>query len=119
MGEVISAATNVNTSPSPSTTNTAAMADQEYNPEEAAELKRKRAFRKFSYRGIDLDQLLDLSSEQLRDVVHARARRRFNRGLKREPMGLIKKLRKAKQEAKPNEKPDLVKTHLHDMIAGK
>ena len=80
------------------------------------ELKKKRAFRKFSYRGIDLDQLLDLSSEQLRDVVHARARRRFNRGLKRKPMGLIKKLRKAKQEAKPNEKPDLVKTHLRDMI---
>ncbi|KAJ9646554.1 ribosomal protein S15 [Coniosporium tulheliwenetii] len=92
------------------------MADENYNAEEAAELKKKRAFRKFSYRGIDLDQLLDLSSEQLRDVVHARARRRFNRGLKRKPMGLIKKLRKAKQEAKPNEKPDLVKTHLRDMI---
>nr|POF26285.1 40s ribosomal protein s15 [Quercus suber] len=92
------------------------MADDEYNAEEAAELKKKRAFRKFSYRGIDLDELLDLSSEQLRDVVHARARRRFNRGLKRKPMGLIKKLRKAKQEAKPNEKPDTVKTHLRDMI---
>lgn len=61
-------------------------------------------------------RLLDLSSDQLRDVVHARARRRINRGLKRKPMGLIKKLRKAKQEAKPNEKPDLVKTHLRDMI---
>jgi small subunit ribosomal protein S15e len=79
-------------------------------------LKAKRSFKKFTYRGIDLDQLLDLSSEQLRDVVHARARRRFNRGLKRKPMGLIKKLRKAKQEAKPNEKPDQVKTHLRDMI---
>ena len=31
-------------------------------------------------------------------------------------MGLIKKLRKAKQEAKPNEKQDTVKTHLRDMI---
>lgn len=102
-----------------------------------SELKKKRAFRKFSYRGIDLEQcvffptppsptpflslppsnrLLDLSTKQLPDVVHARARRRFNRGLRRKPMGLIKKLRKAKQEAKPNEKPDLVKTHLRDMI---
>jgi len=63
-----------------------------------------------------LRRLLDLSSEELRDLVHARARRRFNRGLKRKPMGLIKKLRKAKKEAKPNEKPDLVKTHLRDMI---
>ncbi|TLD13460.1 uncharacterized protein PgNI_05010 [Pyricularia grisea] len=113
------------------------MADVEYNAEEAAEIKKRRAFRKFSYRGVDLDQyvakttlptthaiissatgrlLLDLTSDQLRDVVHARARRRINRGLKRKPMGLIKKLRKAKQEAKPNEKPDLVKTHLRDMI---
>ncbi|KAB8303581.1 hypothetical protein EYC80_004980 [Monilinia laxa] len=92
------------------------MADEEYDAQKAAEIKAKRAFRKFSYRGIDLDQLLDLSSDQLRDVVHARARRRFNRGLKRKPMGLIKKLRKAKQEAQPNEKPDLVKTHLRDMI---
>jgi ribosomal protein S19 len=31
-------------------------------------------------------------------------------------MGLIKKLRKAKKEAPPNEKPTVVKTHLRDMI---
>merc|ERR1711900_59185 len=36
--------------------------------------------------------------------------------VKRKLMGLIKKLRKAKQDAKPNEKPDLVKTHLRNMI---
>lgn len=93
-----------------------ASAESNFVRKKVAELKKKRAFRKFSYRGVDLDQLLDLSSEELRDLVHARARRRFNRGLKRKPMGLIKKLRKSKQEAKPNEKPDLVKTHLRDMI---
>lgn len=33
------------------------MADDEtYNAEEAAEIKKRRAFRKFTYRGIDLDQ---------------------------------------------------------------
>ncbi|KAI7882467.1 40S ribosomal protein S15 [Lichtheimia hyalospora FSU 10163] len=77
---------------------------------------RKRTFRKFSYRGVDLDQLLDLSSEQFMELVHARARRRFQRGLKRKPMGLIKKLRKAKKEAAADEKPAVVKTHLRDMI---
>ncbi|KAF8455685.1 ribosomal protein S15, eukaryotic/archaeal [Terfezia claveryi] len=92
------------------------MADTEYDPVEAAEKKKNRTFKKFSYRGVDLDQLLDLSSQELRDIVHSRARRRFDRGLKRKPMGLIKKLRKEKKEAKPNEKPDLVKTHLRDMI---
>ena len=56
------------------------------------------------------------SSNQLAQLVHARARRRFQRGLKRRPMGLIKKLRKAKKEAPPNEKPAVVKTHLRDMI---
>merc|ERR1711872_1139446 len=80
------------------------------------ELKKKRTFRKFMFRGVDLDQLLDLSSEQLMEIVHARARRRFTRGLKMKPMALMKKLRKAKKEAPPNEKPAVVKTHLRDMI---
>ncbi|XP_006461969.1 hypothetical protein AGABI2DRAFT_143693 [Agaricus bisporus var. bisporus H97] len=83
------------------------------DPQVAADLKKRRTFRTFSYRGIELDKLLDLSNEEL---VHARARRRFQRGLKRRPMGLIKKLRKAKKEAPPNEKPAVVKTHLRDMI---
>ncbi|CAO3691302.1 unnamed protein product [Rhizopus stolonifer] len=77
---------------------------------------RKRTFRKFTYRGVELDQLLDLSSEQFMELVHCRARRRFQRGLKRKPMGLIKKLRAAKKSAASGEKPETVKTHLRDMI---
>ncbi|CDS05570.1 Putative 40S ribosomal protein S15 [Lichtheimia ramosa] len=90
--------------------------DESRNADQAQQTTRKRTFRKFSYRGVDLDQLLDLSSEQFMELVHARARRRFQRGLKRKPMGLIKKLRKAKKEAAPDEKPAVVKTHLRDMI---
>ncbi|GAA5813770.1 hypothetical protein MFLAVUS_007257 [Mucor flavus] len=85
------------------------MADEQTTP-------RKRTFRKFTYRGIDLDQLLDLSSEQFMELVHCRARRRFQRGLKRKPMGLIKKLRAAKKSAAAGEKPECVKTHLRNMI---
>ena len=87
-----------------------------YDAAAAAELKRKRTFRKFSYRGVDLDDLLDMSNEDFVKLVHARARRRFSRGLKRKPMALIKKLRKAKKEAQPNEKPAVVRTHMRDMI---
>ncbi|XP_004364625.1 ribosomal protein S19 [Capsaspora owczarzaki ATCC 30864] len=76
----------------------------------------KRTFRKYSYRGVDLDQLLELSSEKLIDLVHARARRRFHRGLKRKPMALLKRLRKAKKECPALEKPATIKTHLRDMI---
>ena len=49
--------------------------------EQAAAIKKKRTFRKFTFRGVDLDQLLDMSYEQLMTLVHARARRRFSRGL--------------------------------------
>ncbi|KAK3414893.1 hypothetical protein EUGRSUZ_H00194, partial [Eucalyptus grandis] len=54
--------------------------------------------------------------------VHGRARQALHRpgsqkrGLKRKPMALIKKLRKAKREAPPGEKPEPVRTHLRNMI---
>lgn len=44
-----------------------AQADSEItDPTLAAELKKKRTFRTFSYRGIELDKLLDLSNEEVR-----------------------------------------------------
>lgn len=46
----------------------------------------------------------------------ARQRRRLNRGLRRKQQTLLKRLRKAKKEAPPMEKPEVVKTHLRDMI---
>jgi small subunit ribosomal protein S15e len=64
--------------------------------EAIAALRKKRQFKKFQFRGIELDKLLDLSHEELLNFVHSRARRRMQRGLKRKPMALIKKLRKAK-----------------------
>ena len=84
--------------------------------EASAELKKKRTFRKFTYRGVDLDQLLDMNNEGLMELFTCRIRRKFSRGLKRKPMALIKKLRKKKKEAPVNEKPDVVKTHLRNMI---
>mmetsp|Transcript_8405 Transcript_8405/g.20774 ORF Transcript_8405/g.20774 Transcript_8405/m.20774 type:complete len:148 (-) Transcript_8405:81-524(-) len=84
--------------------------------EKVAELRKKRQFRKFTYRGIELDQLLDLTNDELMDLVCARPRRRMSRGLKRKPMALIKRLRQAKKEAPPGEKPRGVKTHLRNMI---
>ncbi|KAI1361729.1 ribosomal protein S15, eukaryotic/archaeal [Xylaria arbuscula] len=92
------------------------MADADYDPVAAAELKKRRAFRKFSYRGVELDDLLSLGSDDLRTLFHARARRKLQRGLRRKPMGLVRKLRAAKQNAAPNEKPAECRTHLRNMI---
>merc|ERR1711874_807790 len=83
---------------------------------DAMEKRKRRAFRKFTYRGVDLDQLLDFSPEQLMELFCCRARRRYSRGLTRKPMTLVKRLRKAKKEAPPMEKPEVVKTHLRNMI---
>ncbi|CAM9746771.1 unnamed protein product [Chrysoparadoxa australica] len=85
-------------------------------PEQIMEIKKKRTFKKFMFRGIDLEKLLDLSTADFMELVHARARRRMTRGLKRKPMALIKRLRKAKKAAGPMEKPRGIKTHLRNMI---
>jgi small subunit ribosomal protein S15e len=91
------------------------MADTEVD-QDAMDKKKKRTFRKYTYRGVDLDQLLDMSNEQLMPMFSCRVRRRFQRGLKRKPMALIKRLRKAKKNAPAMEKPECVKTHLRDMV---
>ncbi|MCD7452625.1 ribosomal protein S15 [Datura stramonium] len=49
----------------------------------------KRTFKKFSYRGW-ISMLLDMSTDELVKLFPARPRRRFQRGLKRKPMALIK-----------------------------
>merc|ERR1711976_469267 len=76
------------------------MADTEMTPEQMMEAKKKRQFRKFTFRGVDLDKLLDLSNEEFMELVHALARRRMTRGLKRKPMEL----------------PKGIKTRLRDML---
>lgn len=39
------------------------MADEALTSEQVAEMRKKRTFRKFTFRGVDLDKLLDLSME--------------------------------------------------------
>merc|ERR1712028_169054 len=70
----------------------------------------------FSYRGIDLDKLLDMSNQDLMELFRARQRRKFSRGIKRKPIAFLKKLRKAKRDTAYGEKPNPVKTHLRNMV---
>merc|ERR1712023_45223 len=79
---------------------------------------KKKSFRKYSYRGVDLENLLEMPMKDLIDLVHARARRRFKHGLKRKYYALLKRLRTAKKgiDTAAGEKPACVKTHLRNMI---
>nr|AAW47575.1 ribosomal protein S15 [Pectinaria gouldii] len=92
------------------------MADDQAALQEAMEKKKKRTFKKFTYRGVDLDQLLDLNIEELQQLFRCRIRRRLMRGYKKKDSSFLKKLRKAKKECAPMEKPECVKTHLRNMV---
>ena len=72
------------------------MAD-ELDVDAIAALRKKRQFKKFTYRGHELSTLLGFSQEEFIEVLHARARRRLLRGLNRRSQALLKKLRKAKE----------------------
>jgi len=89
---------------------------EELDAEAVAALRKKRQFKKFTFRGLEIEKLIDLSHDELLNIVHARARRRMQRGLKRKPMALIKKLRKSMAASGPLDKPAPVKTHLRDMV---
>ncbi|BBN01794.1 hypothetical protein MPTK1_2g10310 [Marchantia polymorpha subsp. ruderalis] len=68
---------------------------------------KKRTFKKFILRDVDLNAFLNMSSDELVELFQVRARRSFQRGLKRKSMALIKKLCKAKREASTGEKLEL------------
>ncbi|KAI3382707.1 hypothetical protein SNEBB_006902 [Seison nebaliae] len=84
------------------------------------QVKRSRKFRRYTYRGIDIENLLNYSSDQMSDLFTSRLRRRIKRSESRPKNrvheGLLKRLRKAKQECPELEKPKCIKTHLRDMI---
>eukprot|EP00892_Ulva_mutabilis_P004068 jgi/Ulvmu1/2032/UM120_0028.1 len=84
---------------------------------DTGEEKKRRSFKKFSYRGVDLEQLLELQLDALLDLFHARARRKLLRkNNRRKHVGLVNRLRKAKKNATPGEKPEPVRTHLRDAV---
>ncbi|KAM0046311.1 putative ribosomal protein S19/S15 [Helianthus debilis subsp. tardiflorus] len=64
---------------------------------EAAGAPKKRTFKKFSFRGVDLDALLDMSTDELVKLFTTRACRR--EGLRRKPMALIKKIQEVQRAA--------------------
>jgi small subunit ribosomal protein S15e len=81
-----------------------------------ADLSKKQAFKKFSYRDLDINSLLNTNMEDLAKLFRSRQRRRFQRKLKPEYGRFIEKLNKIKQYTPQGEKPLGLKTHLRDLI---
>lgn len=76
----------------------------------------KHKFKTYSFRGIELDNLLKMSLDEFARLVTSRPRRRLLRGLNKKPLKFLARCRKAKKLAGFGEKPAAVKTHLRDMI---
>ena len=84
---------------------------------DASAAPKKRTFRKFEYRGIDLDKILKLSENELYDLFRARCRRHRARvGNKPQYLHLVEKCVKSKEGLEPGMKPNPVKTHLRNAI---
>ena len=81
-----------------------------------SEQRRDRTVRKYTFRGLSLEDLTALKNEQLIELLRSRQRRRFNRGLKHKYQRFIQKLRKNKKNLQPGEKPAPVKTQLRNAI---
>merc|ERR1712224_95019 len=79
-----------------------------------------RTFRKYFFRGFKLEQLITMKTEEILQLFTSRTRRKIRRGLSRNALTFIKKLRKTKltsikTKASTNEKPVGIKTHLRSL----
>ena len=84
--------------------------------ESASGPPKRRPFKKITYRGIDLGDLLDMNTNQLVKLFKSRQRRRFTHGMPSKYDTLLTKLRQSKKECVYGEKPKGVKTHLRNAI---
>mgnify|MGYP000288949783 CR=1 FL=1 len=66
----------------------------------------------FTYRGHTLDELQELSLEEVAELLPARQRRSIDRGLSAEKHKLLEEAREAGEEETAN---DPIRTHLRDM----
>jgi len=66
----------------------------------------------FSYRGHTLDELQEMSVDEVAALLPARMRRSIERGLSAEKEKLLETAREAEEEATAN---DPIRTHLRDM----
>lgn len=80
------------------------------------DLSKKQAFKKFSYRGLDITKLVSMNMDEISKLLRARQRRRLRRKLRKSYGKFMKKLMEAKKKCPAGEKPKTIKTHLRDCI---
>ena len=82
----------------------------------SAPVPQKRTFRKFEYRGVELEKLLTLSEKEVYALFPARPRRAYARNVNLKHQILAKRIKKSKQNVPDGEKPETVRTHCRNKI---
>lgn len=80
------------------------------------DISKKQAFKKFSYRGKDIGSLINMTMDQMSELLRSRQRRRLRRKMHQRYGRFIKKLGEVKKACPQGEKPKAVRTHLRDCI---
>ena len=80
------------------------------------DLGKKQIFKKYSYRGNDLNKLIAMNMDEISQQLRSRQRRKLRRKMGTKYARFINKLLDTKKHTAQGEKPAAVKTHLRDCI---
>jgi len=80
------------------------------------DLSSKQVFKKFSYRGLNITELLTKDDKQLAQLFRSRQRRKINRVMPPKYERLLNRLWKVKANCPQGEKPKAIKTHLRNAV---
>jgi len=85
-------------------------------PSIMADVSKKQAYNKFSFRGHNIGDLLEMKIDEIAKLLRSRQRRRLQRKLKGQYGRYLNKLNFIKSCTPQGEKPVPAKTHLRDLI---
>ena len=78
---------------------------------------KKRTFKRYTYKGIDLEDLVKMERDKFVKMLRCRPKRRLaNREVPHKYIRFYKKCVAAKKDVPLGEKPKAVKTHLRDAV---
>ena len=77
---------------------------------------KRKPFKKQIYRGIEIDKLLEMNTENVVALFKAGQRRRFKHGMQPKYDRLIKKIKTSVKNTAHGDKPKAIKTHLRNAI---
>lgn len=79
--------------------------------------KERRQFKKYTYRGVPLNELVKMSLMKFSELLTSSKRRRLRRGISERELDLLKKCAHSRKNAEgTEEKPEMVKTQARTMI---